>query len=112
MTDETTKVLAEEDGKPTLTAHPFGKGMGLYLASFETTTENNRLLMNLLIYGTKLEHPVYVTDKAETECAYFAEKKELVVINQTEETVETTVALPEGDVTVTIPAFGSVFQNL
>ena len=112
LTDETTKVLAEDDGKPALTAHSFGKGMGLYLASFETTTENNRLLLNLLIYGTKLEHPVYVTDKAETECAYFAKKKELVVINQTEETVETTVALPEGDVTVTIPAFGSVFQNL
>ena len=112
LTEQSTTVLAEEDGMPTVTAHPFGKGMGLYLASFETTTENNRLLLNLLIYGTKLEHPAYITDRAQTECAYFAENKQLVVINQTDEPVQTTVTLPEGSVTVTVPSSGSVFQTV
>ena len=112
LTDESTVVLAEEDGVPTVTAHPFGKGMGLYLASFETTTENNRLLLNLLIYGTKLEHPAYLTDRAQTECAYFEKNKQLVVINQAGEAIETTVTLPEGTVTVKVPAFGSVFQTV
>ena len=70
------------------------------------------MLLNLLIYGTKLEHPAYLTDRAQTECAYFEKNKQLVVINQAGEAIETTVTLPEGTVTFTVPALGSVFQTV
>jgi beta-D-galactosyl-(1->4)-L-rhamnose phosphorylase len=51
LTDGNAKVLMEEDGMPVLTVYPFGRGMGIYLPSFEISQENTRLLLNLILYA-------------------------------------------------------------
>ena len=49
LTDGKAKVLAQDGGFPTLTVNKFGSGMGIYMASFEKTIENTRLLLNLIL---------------------------------------------------------------
>ena len=48
LTDGKAKVLAQDGGVPTLTVNKFGSGMGIYMASFEKTNRNTRLLLNLI----------------------------------------------------------------
>ena len=49
LTDEKTRVFAAENGEPTVTTHPFGKGTGLYLSSFRHGEIANRTLLNLIL---------------------------------------------------------------
>lgn len=105
LTDEQTLVFAAENGVPTVTAHPFGAGCGIYLASFENTTANTRLLLNLLLYAAKLEAPLYVTDEADTECAYFPDAKKLVVINQSGEPKVSRINGEQGELTVELAPY-------
>ncbi len=98
LTDGKAKVLAEEAGAPVLTVNPFGSGMGIYLSSFETTVANNRLLLNLLLYGCRMDlNQRYLTDNANTECAYYPAARELVVINNTDRPQDVTVRTESGE---------------
>ena len=67
-----------------MTVHPFGKGCGIYLGGFVYSPENTRLLLNLILYGTKKEHFDYLTDNVNAECAYYPEAGKLVVINNSD----------------------------
>lgn len=100
LTDEATRVFADEDGIPTVTAHPFGDGCGIYLSTFENNTANTRLLLNLLLYAVKEERPLYITDRADTECAYFPAAKKLVVINQSGDQAASRICGEQGEITV------------
>ena len=93
LTDGKAKVLMADGDVPTLTLHPFGKGMGIYLSSFEKGAENNRLLLNLILKagGEELKG-LYLTDNAYTECAYYPQSRQLVVINNTD--AEQTAHIP------------------
>ena len=93
LTDGKAKVLMADGDVPTLTLHPFGKGMGIYLSSFEKGAENNRLLLNLILKagGEELDG-LYLTDNAYTECAYYPQSRQLVVINNTD--AEQTAHIP------------------
>ena len=51
MTDGGTRVLAEVDGTPAIAAHAFGKGRGVYMAGFEYSPVNARMLLNLLLWA-------------------------------------------------------------
>ena len=79
-----TRVLMADGETPKLTVHPFGKGCGIYLGGFVYSPENTRLLLNLILYGTKQEHFDYLTDNVNAECAYYPEAKKLVVINNSD----------------------------
>lgn len=106
LTDGKAKVFLEEEGMPVLTAYPFGKGMGIYLASFEVNRENTRLLLNLILYagGEKLDGK-YITDNTMAECAYYPESKTLVVINNSNTEQTTAIDTDFGKVTVTLEPF-------
>ncbi len=71
---------------PALSVHNFGKGKGIYLASFEKNNANNRLLLNLLMYGAGKDlNQKWITDNANTECAYYPADKKLIVVNNSAE---------------------------
>lgn len=100
------RVLAEDAGVPVFTMNRFGRGFGFYLASFEKTVENTRLLLNLiLLAGGEGLDGLYLTDNAATECAYYPGSGQLVVINNSEEEQSAKVRTEKGDVNVMLAAF-------
>lgn len=85
LTGPDTRVLATDNGLPALTAHPFGKGMGIYMGGFQVNNANTRMLLNLLLWSTgrQLQQP-FLTDDPDTECAWYPASRSLVVINNSE----------------------------
>lgn len=93
-----TKVLAERDGSPTVTVRNFGKGRAVYFSGYKFTPENTRLLHRALFWAANQEAkwPVWNSTNVRTDCAYFAKKKKLVVINNSGTTEKTTITRPDG----------------
>lgn len=113
ITDGDTKVLCETDGVPTLTTHKFGKGEGVYMGGYRHSTENARMLMNIIMAATGIDaNENFVTDNAYTECAYYPADKKLVVINNSEEEQTTSVNTPAGKKTVTLKPYDIEIVNL
>ena len=89
--------MLERDGEPVFTVNDFGKGKGIYLSTFETTPVNNRLLFNILLFAAGLpQDEKYITDNANTECAYFAASRKLIVINNSDTKQSTSVKTESG----------------
>ena len=101
LTDGKAAVLAEKDGVPVMTVHPFGKGKAAYLSSFREGPESNRMLLELLMYlsGAKAE---YVSDSALVEAAWYPADRTLVVLNNSEEPAKASIALSDGNLDVTL----------
>jgi beta-D-galactosyl-(1->4)-L-rhamnose phosphorylase len=114
LTDGKAQVLLEKDGEPVFTVNNFGKGLGIYLSTFETTTVNNRLLLNILMYAAK--QPLdqnNITDNANTECAYFPADHKLIVINNSDNIQSTSVKTAKGTITFNdIAPFDTVIKQL
>lgn len=101
MTDGDTRVLAEVDGTPAIAAHAFGKGRGVYMAGFEYSPVNARMLLNLLLWAKGLPlNSDWLTTDPETETAWFPADKTLVVINNSTQKKSTVVKTPDGDIAV------------
>lgn len=108
LTDGDTRVLAEQDGCPAIATHAFGKGRGVYLAGFSYSPENARMLLNLMLWAKGLPlNAAYLTTDSGTECAWFPDARQLVVINNTDTPRTTAVHTPEGDVTVELEPFAT-----
>lgn len=108
LTDGDTRVLAEQDGCPAIATHTFGKGRGVYLAGFSYSPENARMLLNLMLWAKGLPlNAAYLTTDPGTECAWFPDSRQLVVINNTDTPRTTAVHTPEGDVTVELEPFAT-----
>lgn len=89
LTDPATRVFAEKDGLPVCTVHDFGKGKGVYLASFAYNPAYTQLLMNiLLLAGEKAQ---VLSENPMTECAWFVNHKKIVVVNNTDKEQETRI---------------------
>lgn len=113
LTDGNARVLLAEGEKPLLTINSFGRGMGIYLASFRMSPENTRLLYHLIRYaGGEGLNGLYMTDNPYTECAYYPESGKLVVINNSDREQTTAIPTPMGERTLTIPPYETVFVNL
>lgn len=113
LTDKATKVLLENEGMPLLTVHDFGKGKGIYLASFQLTDENTRLLYQLIRYaGQEGVTGIYMTDNPYTECDYYPDSGKLVVINNTESRQSTRVETHIDPVSLTLEAFETAVVDL
>ena len=85
LTDGQAKVLLAEGDNPLVTVHAFGKGKGIYLASFQVDQENTRMLFHLIRYaGGEGTSGLYMTDNLYTECAYYPQSRKLVVINNSD----------------------------
>ncbi len=113
ITDGKCKVLAKDGDLPTISIHDFGKGKGIYLSSFQVTNENTRLLLNLMLYAKgDLGKALYLTDTADTECAYYPNAKRLVVMNETDRDTETSIKTSDGDIHVALKPFETQIHEL
>ncbi len=114
LTDGKAEVISSVDNTPTFTINKFGKGKGIYLSTFETTTLNNRLLLNILLYSADIPFDAnYVTDNANTECAYFPADKKLIVINNSDKKQSTSVKTEFGVITLNdIEPFDTIIKQL
>ena len=106
LTDGEAKVFAAEDGIPTAAEHAFGKGKGIYLAGYQYNNANTRMLLQLLLHakGMSVEQN-YLTDCADTECAYYPNSKKLVVINNSDQVQTTSVMTETGKKEFTLQPF-------
>ena len=96
-TDPTAKVLVEKDGIPVAVVHDFGKGKGVYLSKFEKNNANNRMLLNLMLYARGMDlDQKFLTSHPDAECAYYPASKKLVVINNSDKALTTTVKTNNG----------------
>lgn len=108
LTDGKARVLAADGNVPTFTVNRFGKGYGVYLASFEKTIENTRLLLNLIrMAGGELEDELYLTDNIYTECAYYPGSGQLVVINNSDQPQTTGVQTKNGRVEISLEPYAT-----
>ncbi len=113
LTDGRAQVLLAEDDKPLVTVNQFGKGKGIYLASFQVDLENTRMLYQLIRYaGGEGVSGLYMTDNLYTECAYYPESKKLVVINNSDKEQTATIPTEQGDKTVTIAPYDTTFMEI
>ena len=114
LTNGKAQVIAEVDGEPVFTVNTFGKGRGIYLSTFETTTVNNRMLLNILLYAAGLPlDQSYITDNANTECAYFPADKKLIVINNCDTPQTANVKTNDGVISFQdIPPYDTVIREV
>jgi len=113
LTDGKAKVLMAADGHPVVTVNEFGKGKGIYLASFQEDLVNIRMLYQLIRYaGGEGVNGVYMTDNYYTECAYYPASKKLVVINNSGDEQKTTVPTESGKISVTLSPYATIFVEL
>lgn len=113
LTDPTARVLAETDGVPGAVAHDFGSGRGIYLAGYRYCNANTRMLLQLLLYAKGMSpEQNYLTDSAETECAYYPKSGRLVVINNSDAVQETTVRTENGAQSYVLEPFETVIADV
>ncbi len=97
LTDGKAKVLAEKNGIPAAVVHDFGKGKGVYLSRFEKSNANNRMLLNLMLYAKGMDlDQKYLSSHPDAECAYYPASRKLVVINNSDQALTTTVKTGSG----------------
>ncbi|MEY8355771.1 1,3-beta-galactosyl-N-acetylhexosamine phosphorylase [Lachnospiraceae bacterium 54-53] len=113
LTSEKTHVLAAENGIPTVAFHESGRGCGIYLSSFRVSSENTRLLLNLMLFGRHMSlRQKYLTDNPQTECAWYPQSRQLVVINNSESVQRTSIETDFGVSEVTLEGFDTVILKL
>ena len=106
LTDGEAQVLAAEDGIPTAAVHSFGNGKGIYLSGYRYSNANTRMLLQLMMYAKGLPmEKNYLTDSADTECAYYPNSKKLVVINNSDLVQTTAVMTDAGKKEFTLQPF-------
>lgn len=113
LTDGKACVLAANGNNPLLTKNAFGKGQGIYMSSFEVNNANTKMLLNLILEaGKEATDGYYLTDNPDMECAFYPESRTLVVINNSENTQETTVKTEYGVEKVTLEAFDTLIKTI
>ena len=96
LTDGKAQVLAEANGVPQMTVNRFGKGLGVYLSDFQVSPQNTRMLLDILLLAAGLtDQAPYISGDCRVEAAYYPASRTLIVINNANEYVETTVSLPD-----------------
>jgi len=115
LTDGNAKVLIESGGTPVVTVNDFGKGRGIYFASYSHNIENSRFILNTVLFANSLENCElpYITDNKYTECSYFPEINKLVIINNSD--IKQTASVrteSKGKVTVSIDAYDTCILDL
>lgn len=115
LTDGAAQVLArdEESGLPSITAHRFGEGCGVYLSSFQVGTANTRMLLHLMLWasGRGLRQN-WLTDDPAAECAWYPARRALAVINNTADSRTVRVTTDTGTAEVMLPPCGIQIQTL
>ena len=104
------KVLAEQNGTPTVTLNTFGKGRAMYISAFRTGAVATRFLLRaiLQVMGEEVQMNRYICDNLNTECAYYADIDQLVVINNSGEAQTTVIETEQGTVKAELKPFETI----
>ena len=113
LTNQKTRVLAAVENELALTVNAFGEGKGIYLSTFEVNNQNTRMLLNLILFsvGEKLDQN-FLTDNVNTECAYYPESHQLIIINNSNEPQITSINTEFGRKEIMIDAFDTVMVEM
>ena len=96
-----------------MTSYEFGKGLGIYLTSYEHSIKNARTLLNIILYAAGESFlQEGITDNVNTESAYYEEDKILVMINNSDTLQKASVTIKGVTYTKDIPAFDTVILSL
>ena len=112
LTDGKARVLAEKDGVPQLTVHPFGKGRGIYMSGFQVDAASTRCLLELLLEAAGQEDTPWISDDARVEVGWFPADRTLVCMNSADEPVTASVRTDRGALTVTLAARETLIRPL
>ncbi len=93
LTDGKAKVLSDANGVPQMTVNQFGKGLGIYMSDFAFSPESARMLLDLLVLAAKIQNAPYLSGDPRVEAAYYPRSQTLLVINNADEAVSTSVQL-------------------
>lgn len=95
---EDTEIVEYSDGEVHLSAHPYGKGRGIYLAGLPYSYENTRLLMRCLYYSAKKEGEMkrWFADNPLCEVHAYPLTGKFAIINNSQEPQNTLVYDGEG----------------
>ena len=93
LSSENAELLAGKPDKVLLSTNTFGKGKAVYLADYKHNFENTRLLYRIILWSASLENELqkWFSTNLNTDCAYYPQVKEFVVINNTDDLQNTTV---------------------
>lgn len=113
LTDGRARVLMAEGERPLITVNEFGRGKGIYLASFQISPENTRMLYQLIRWGGGEDiKGLYMTDNLYTECAYYPNSGKLVVINNSDREQIAVIPTEKGEKRVELAAYDTVFMEI
>jgi 1,3-beta-galactosyl-N-acetylhexosamine phosphorylase len=93
LSGESTELLAGDFNRVLLSANAFGKGRAVYMADYLHTPENIRLAFRAIIWSQHLENKlqIWFSSNYNTDCAYYPQVKEFVVMNNTNEIQKTKI---------------------
>jgi beta-D-galactosyl-(1->4)-L-rhamnose phosphorylase len=116
VTGGDTEVLTEHGNSPRIAVHGFGHGRSVYCSGHVYTPENARILHRAIYWAAarESEFGAWLCSNVKTECAYYANSKTLVVINNTGQPQTISVATPDGKrIEVSLEAYGSrILKNI
>ena len=93
-----TRVFCASGDIPTLTVHACGRGCAAYLGGFVYSPAAARMLLDLMLALTGTEAgDAALCDQALAEAAWFPADRTLVLMNNSEEPLETRVRFPLGE---------------
>jgi len=105
LTDGKATVLDANGDDIKLSIYNFGKGLGVYMSGFEYSLPNTRLLLNLILFGTKWEDYKYLSSNANIDCAYFPNSNKLVLINNSNRLQYTKIETDAGTKKIEVEAY-------
>jgi len=93
LADAETQVLSAVGKSPSIVVKTVGSGRTAYLAGFQYSTQESRLLSQALNWLSKKDEQaqIWFCENAHTECAWFPAQRKLVVINNTAQAQSTKV---------------------
>lgn len=112
LTNGEVQVLDAKEEQPLVTRHAFGKGCGLYLASYRHTMRNAQALLRFLLRAAGRDNVHGLPDNPYVECAVFPAAGKLMAINSSGDAQSAVIPAPAGDRRVVLKAFGSVILPL
>ena len=93
LNSEDVELLAGTPDAVHLSKNTFGKGKAVYFADYLHSTQNMRLLYRAILWASGQENELrrWFSSDINTDCAYYPEVEEFVVMNNTEQARNTTV---------------------
>ena len=109
VSDPNAAVLADRNRQVRIAVNSFGNGRGVYFSGYRVNPQNIRMLFRAILWAAKQEDAIdlWIPKNINAECAYFPNRRKLVVINNGSK-AETTVIKDEtgNEIIVSLDEYG------